>query len=302
MRVGAFELKEPLPTLRDPHIFTILQPWIDVGSVGTLALSTLETQLGAQELGRLARPSVFYDFTRYRPMLYRRRGERIVEPPNSILRYAPGPGDNDFLFLHMMEPHMHGEDFIDSLLELAKELGIKRYCQVGAMYGSAPHTRPLLASGQATEADVQEKLSRSGVRSSNYEGPTSIMALATQELLKQGVGTMSMLIQLPPYARLEEDHRGEERLLKLLTPVYNFSIPNLTKIEEEGDKQYAEIDRMAAGEPRVQSLVKQLEEAYDAEMRGRPLDFDDEIGDSADSPRLSPDVEDFLRELENNDD
>ena len=150
MRIGAFEVSDELPQLRDPHIFAILQPWIDVGSVGTLALGTLESQFNATELGRLARPSQFYDLTRYRPMLYRRKGERIVEIPNTIVRYATGDGDNDFIFMHILEPHNNGEDFVDSLLELTDRLNVRRYCQVGAMYGSAPHTRPLLASGQAS--------------------------------------------------------------------------------------------------------------------------------------------------------
>ena len=171
MRIGGFEVQEPLPELRDPHIFAILQPWIDVGSVGTLTLGTLESQFNATELGRLARPSQFYDLTRYRPMLYRRGGERVVEIPNTIVRYAQGEGGNDFVFLHILEPHSNGEDFVESLLELADRLNVQRYCQVGAMYGSTPHTRPLLASGQASDPNVQTILERAGVRSSNYEGP-----------------------------------------------------------------------------------------------------------------------------------
>lgn len=47
MRLGIFELIESLPELRNPHIITILQPWIDVGSVGTLTLGTLEDQFNA---------------------------------------------------------------------------------------------------------------------------------------------------------------------------------------------------------------------------------------------------------------
>ena len=90
MQIGAFEIQDPVPELRDPHIFAILQPWIDVGNVGTLALGTLEKQFNAAEIGRLTRPSTFYDLTRYRPMLYRRRGERIVELPNTIIRYGIG--------------------------------------------------------------------------------------------------------------------------------------------------------------------------------------------------------------------
>ena len=146
-----------------------------------------------------------------------------------------------------------------------------------------------MASGQASDPDVQSILQRAGVRSSNYEGPTSMMAIATQELVKRGVDTLSALIQLPPYARLEEDHRGQEKLLKLLSPIYSFQIPDLTKIEQDGDRQYAEIDRMAQREPRVRSLVKQLEEAYDTEVGAQQ----GEIGEMNDQepPRLAPDVE-----------
>ncbi len=299
MQIGAFEIREPVPELRDPHIFAILQPWIDVGNVGTLVLGTLETQFNAAEIGRLARPSTFYDLTRYRPMLYRRHGERIVEMPNTIVRYGIGEGDHDFVFMHILEPHSNGEDFVESLIELAEKLNVRRYCQVGAMYGSTPHTRPLLASGQATDPGVQEMLERAGVRTSNYEGPTSMMAIATQELVKRGVETLSALIQLPPYARLEEDHRGQEKLLKLLSPIYSFNINNLAKIAQDGDRQYAEIDRMAQREPRVRSLVKQLEEAYDSEVGNQQ----GEIGERGpDAPPLAPDVEDFLRELEQRDD
>ncbi len=299
MRIGAFEVKEPVPQLRDPHILAILQPWIDVGSVGTLALGTLESQFNARELGRLARPSLFYDLTRYRPMLYRRRGERIVEVPNTIIRYAMGDGGQDYIFMHILEPHANGEDFVESILELAEHLNVRRYCQVGAMYGSAPHTRPLLASGQASDPEVQAILVRAGVRTSNYEGPTSMMAIATQELVKRGVDTLSALIQLPPYARLDEDHRGQEKLLKLLLPIYRFTIDDLTRIEQDGDRQYAEIERMAQRDSRVRSLVKQLEEAYDTEVGSQQGEIG-EVG-QADAPPLAPDVEDFLRELEQRD-
>ena len=41
MRIGEFEIDEPIPDLKDPHAIAVLRPWIDVGSVGTLALSRL---------------------------------------------------------------------------------------------------------------------------------------------------------------------------------------------------------------------------------------------------------------------
>ncbi len=67
MRVGEFELIEPVPELRNPCAIVMLRPWVDVGRVGTIVLTKLERYLGAKELGRLARPGTYFDFTRYRP-------------------------------------------------------------------------------------------------------------------------------------------------------------------------------------------------------------------------------------------
>ena len=67
MRTGGFELNEPLPELNSPHVIAVLRPWIDAGEVGTMILERLEANMGARELGKLATPGNFYDFTRYRP-------------------------------------------------------------------------------------------------------------------------------------------------------------------------------------------------------------------------------------------
>lgn len=59
MKIGAFEVQEPLPELREPHVLAILRPWIDVNNVGTLTLDGLEAQLGAKEMAKFSRPGVF---------------------------------------------------------------------------------------------------------------------------------------------------------------------------------------------------------------------------------------------------
>ena len=57
---------------------------------------------------------------------------------------------------------------------------------------------------------------------------------------------------------------------------------------------------MAQREPRVRSLVKQLEEAYDSEVGANQGEIG-EMEEQQEPPRLAPDVEDFLRELERRD-
>ncbi len=296
MQVGAFELREAAPHLRQPHLFLSLRPWIDVGAVGTGTLQALEEHLDAKELGRLRRPSVFYDMTRYRPQLYRVEGERIIELPNTVVKYAQ-TADQDFLFIHALEPHLNAEDFVDSIMQVVEHMAVARYCQIGAMYGSTPHTRPLIVTGQATEKDVQDKLR--GVltmRRSNYEGPTSVMGTITDQLQRKGVSTLSFMVQLPPYVQLEEDSNGQERMLNVVNTLYDLNM-DVSELERQGKQQYREIDRAVQADPQIKSMVRRLEEAYDAQHSAELQQGDSKENDAPPS-HLSPDVERFLNDLE----
>ena len=103
--MGHFEMPEPLPEMKDPHVLAVLRPWIDVGSVGTLTLSRLERHLRAKEIGRMGQPGLFYDFTRYRPRSVMNEGRREFKVPNTIVRHASLPEGPDLLLVHLLEPH-----------------------------------------------------------------------------------------------------------------------------------------------------------------------------------------------------
>ena len=105
MKVGIFEVADPAPELHDTRAFAILRPWIDVGRVGSVVLNQLERYLAAKELGRLDRPGKYFDFTRYRPRMRSVGGRRIVTTPNTVVYYAKVDTEDDYLFLHIREPH-----------------------------------------------------------------------------------------------------------------------------------------------------------------------------------------------------
>ena len=118
MRIGAFEFDEPLPDLMEPHAIATLRPWIDVGSVGALTLSWMEKHCLSRQLARLRTPGNFFDFTRYRPSIYLTEGSRRVTIPNSYVTCGKRAAGNHFLFLQLLEPHMLGEVYVDSVLRL----------------------------------------------------------------------------------------------------------------------------------------------------------------------------------------
>ncbi|MEE9198532.1 MAG: PAC2 family protein, partial [Dehalococcoidia bacterium] len=181
MKIGAFEISEPLPELNEPHVIAMLRPWVDVGSVGTVVLRRLERHFAAKELGKLARPGRFFDFTRYRPVLRYVEGMRHVTVPNPSINYTQREDGTDLLFLHLLEPHANSEEYVDSVLELFKTVGVKRYMLVGGMYDVVPHTRPLQVTGSLSVEGGEGIAKRLQIRKSSYEGPTSILYMVSQQ-------------------------------------------------------------------------------------------------------------------------
>ena len=286
MRIGALELKEPLPQLREPHAIAILRPWVNVGRVGTLSLGRLEHHFSAQSLGELARPGNFYDFTRYRPRFRQSGGQRELIIPNSTISYTQREQKPDFLFLNLREPHALGDEYVDSILGILKTFGVKRYCLIGGMYDVVPHTRPLLVSGVATGQQASEDARRVDLEESNYQGPTSITTLIGQEGVKLGIDSMTFLVHLPQYVQLEEDYAGTTKVMETLCSIYQ--LPSHLADRERGERQYRELSAAVERNQEVKTVLKQLEDQYDA-RKHRP--------EEKPPPPLSSEVENFLREL-----
>jgi hypothetical protein len=273
MRVGAFELDEPIPELKDPYVIAMLRPWIDVNNVAGLTLTGLESQFEAKELARLAKPGLFFDFTRYRPTLYYVGGVRRFKIPNTTLSYARREGENDLLFLRLLEPHSLSEVYIDSLLRLLKMLKTKKYILLGSMYDAVPHTRPLIVSGGAVGKETELELRKSGTRSSGYQGPTSIVSLLTQKAPEMGIEAIWFIVSLPQYVSLEEDYVGKVRLMEVLNLLYNIPIDKADF--ERAIEQRTLISQRVEKVPEMKNLLPQLETLYDLRMKkgeGEKLD------------------------------
>lgn len=289
MRLGAFELNEPLPELRAPHVLAALRPWIDVGDVGTMALARLESHYQAIELGGLAKPGHFFDFTRYRPTIYKEDDRRELHIPNTVVSFARAPDlPNDFLFLNMLEPHMLAEAYVESVVKLLARFGAKRYVLLGSMYDTVPYTRPLPVSGRGSNLGLNNALESINVRDNDYVGPTTPLYTVSRKRAEMGMETLTLLVHLPNYLTSDNDYRGLVRLLTVLSSMYGFQVPTediaRAKEQEESVRQMAE-DIMRQ-EPRYRELLQQLEANYDSRFLNKE-----------ERTRLSPELERLLQDL-----
>ena len=288
MRIGEFEVVEPLPELEDAIAIAMLRPWVDVGSSGTLTLKILERQMTATELGRLARPGKFLDFTRERPVMKWVDGIRSLDIPNSVINYARDPATGrDFLFLHLREPHMYGEDYCDTVVELVKGFNVVEYCRIGGMYDQVPHTRPLKITGSLPEKHLDLLTGFLAPRRSTYQGPTSIVNLIGEGLEEAGIESSSLMVHLPHYVQLDEDYMATARLLEALCAMYN--LPTFLANKTRGERQYEQIERALAGNDEVRGQIVRMEQTYDEEIPQTPDEAPDEVA-------LPEDMEIFLRD------
>ena len=283
MRIGAFELDEPIPELREPYALAILRPWIDVNNVGTLLLKGLETQLEAVELGRLAKPGHFFDFTRYRPMVHVEERVRKITLPNSTISYARREHENDLLFFHLLEPHSFSERYVDSVLRVLKTFGVRKYILLGSMYDAVPHTRPLIVNGGAIGRETEIDLKKSVAQPSYYQGPTSIMTLITQQAPQFGIETIWFIVSLPQYVHVEEDFLGKVRLMEVLNQLYR--IPLDKNDFEKAGEQLKLISQKVEKTVELKELLPQLETLYEVRIKRKAGDKE---------PKLSPEMEGIL--------
>ena len=300
MRIGKFELNEPLPTLRSPHVIASLTPWIDAGSVGSLTIERLERYMEATDLGKLEKPGAFFDFTRYRPVVYYDNGVRKMKIPNADMRYAIGKHEHDFIFMHMLEPHTLAEEYIDAIVEVLSYLEVKRFCRIGAMYDAVPHTRPLLVMGTLNGEPLTGVEGIQGNRRRPYQGPTSIMNMVGDKLAAAGMDNMMLMARLPHYVELEADFAGRTKMIKVLSAVYSF--PEEYAVSNRDTQQYDRVTSEMQRNPQVKALVERLETDYDARRQGnrpQPNRPSENEPDEKSLPPLPPSIQEFLGELGN---
>ncbi|MGA0275162.1 MAG: PAC2 family protein [Dehalococcoidia bacterium] len=295
MRIGDFEIDDHIEELDNPHCIAILKPWINVGNVGRIVLKRLGMMYASEHIGQLDRPGKFYDFTRYRPQIKLVDGNRSIRTPNTRISVARRHESNDLVLLSMLEPHAFAEDYNDSVVELLKHLGVKRYIQIGGMYDSVPHSRSLPVTGSARGWTPPADFGGVKLGTSNYEGPTSMISNISDRLHKDlNVETLSLMVHLPLYLKLDDDYAGTARILKILAQLYGFST-RLPEVEL-GEKQYEQVSPAMNDNPELQDMVQRFEREADEEAE-EDLDFS-----TGDRISLSSEIEQFLSDVAGSED
>lgn len=102
-----------------------------------------------------------------------------------------------------------------------------------------------------------------------------------------GIETMTLITHLPQYTELDDDYTGQVRLMEVLNCLYG--IPLDEADIRRAEKQTRDINTAVNRNRKVKEVVAQLEAHYDARMAASKKE---------EMPRLSPEIENFLKEME----
>ena len=279
------------PQLRRPVLVAAFEGWNDAGEAATTALRWLRTTTDATKFATID-PEEFYDFTVARPHVKLDAAmRRRVEWPTPTFSAATIAGDStDIVLLVGIEPALKWRAFTESVLEVARELGVEMVYTLGALLADVPHTRPVRVTGTATDPEI---ISRHGFARSRYEGPTGIVGVLMDACANAGLPSASLWATTPHYLRETASPKAALALIERLNELVGLRL-DTTDLEIASAAYERQVNDMLEGEDEVVDYVRRLEEDSD--------DGDDETEpfEIPSTDQLAAEVERFLRDQPGN--
>jgi predicted ATP-grasp superfamily ATP-dependent carboligase len=217
--------------------------------------------------------------------------------PGIELKAGRDSAGNDVLLLTGHEPDAAWERFADAATELAVELGTRIVVGVGAYPFASPHTRsPRLSTSSADPALANSV----GYLRNSVDVPAGMEAVLEHTFARKGVPALGLWVQVPHYVATMSFPAATVALLNGLQNVANISV-DAAEVRSEAMIQRQRLDELVAGNDEHQTMVEQLERAYDAQEAagtgddGAPADSP---GDQMIDPNSLPSGDELAAELE----
>jgi predicted ATP-grasp superfamily ATP-dependent carboligase len=277
------------PQLRDPALICAFKGWNDAGEAASAALGFLVDSFDAREVARID-PEEFYDFTAVRPNVRMSEGRsRVLDwPANTVHAASIAGAEHDLVLLQGVEPSLKWHSFTRTVVEIARQLGVRSVVTLGALLADVPHTRDIPMTGICSDADLVERL---GFQQSTYEGPTGMVGVLHHVFTEEGLPSVSLWASVPHYVAAAPNPKAALALIRSFEGVAGVAV-DATDLEESAEDYQRQVDAAVATDPDVKSFVERLEQTLD-EVSDELSPDPDQLP-SADS--IARDFQRFLRQ------
>ena len=259
--------------------------WNDAAAAASHALTFVGERFAAERVATID-PEGFYDFQATRPLVDLSSADEseIVWPDMEILTAEVPEARHDLVLAAGAEPSIRWRTFCGLILDVARELGVRRVVTMGSLLADVVHSRPVRLTGMASHPTLIADL---GFRQPSYTGPTGIVGVLHQAAVDRGMDAVSLWAPVSHYAAGLTNTKGSLALVRALEQVSGVSM-DARELEKAAATFEGQVSRAVAAEPRLQQLVEQLEAGA--------VDEPSSFGGLPTGDELAEELERFLRE------
>jgi proteasome assembly chaperone (PAC2) family protein len=273
------------PEAPDLVMLTGWRQWADAGSISSGLPLYLVQQLKAHQIGAIA-PDGYYIFQipgthdLVRPVVKFDQGhpEYLQSRRNEFFYAPPGKGPGVVVFLGD-EPHLDVDRYVDTLLEAAQTLGVRRIVSFGGVYGELPYDKERPVAGIYSLTRLKDELSTYAVDMSDYHGGASIGSYVCKRAGEKGIEFIGFYAFVPTYdfsgiaqagkaIRVETDYLAWLGVMRRVNHMLRLDF-DLLDLEEKSRRLVklidAKVDEIEQANPQagVRDYLKRLSDNFD---------------------------------------
>ncbi|HET6443962.1 MAG TPA: PAC2 family protein [candidate division Zixibacteria bacterium] len=280
------------PVSENMYMLVGWRQWADAGSMSSGLPRYLVKQTTARQIGQI-RSEGFYLFQvpgthdLVRPVVKFSEGlAESMRTPSNEFYYAGNEQQGVIIFIGD-EPHMNVEQYSETFLEAAKQLGVKRIVGFGGIYAEVPHNKERLVSSIYSLGRLKDEVEGLAVNLSDYQGGASIGSYICKRAGEQEVEYVSFYTFVPTYdlsgisqignsIRIENDYIAWLNVMQRVNYMLKLSF-DLADLEAKGERLIkvvdAKIEELENVSPQlgIRDYIDQVAEAF-TEVPFQPLD------------------------------
>lgn len=245
---------EKFPQLNDPMLIAGFDGWGNALNVSRGTADYLIRKLNAAPFARI-NADLFFRYDQDRP---------IAQIENGILKSLDTPGGayyaarsaRDLIVLSAGEPSLRWHQFVDTMMDLCRDAGVKTLITLGSMYDHTLHTDRAI-SAIASSRDFSAELERLNVQAIDYRGPSAIHTLIQHEAQMRGIRCASIWCHCPFYLE-DTTHFGMMiDLGKLLANLGGFEL-DVRELASSWKALNQKIDMLIESSPKLQEVIQEI--------------------------------------------
>ena len=271
------------PVLRRPRAIVAFEGWGDACEAASGAANFLLGALDAGEPFAAIDPEEFFDFQAHRPTVAIGDGEtRSLSWPTTRFYDIPLPGDDrDLIVAVGDEPSYRWKTYSRHLTRLLCDSDVEEVILLGAFIGQVAHTQKVPVIGVATDPAL---VTRNGLLTSTYEGPTGIVGVMVEACREAGIPALALWAATPHYLAANANPKAMMALATRAASILEVTV-DFAELETVTNEYLDRVNAALAASDEFSAYVTELEQN---EPTAESLD-----AGAADG--LMSEIEDYLR-------